>query len=31
MSIPGFDEKSPGEPVKEAVIYLRDFSSEIIK
>jgi hypothetical protein len=28
MSIPGFDEKSPGEPVAEAVIYLKDFSTE---
>jgi hypothetical protein len=29
MSIPGFDEISPGEPVEEAVFYLRDFSVEI--
>ena len=29
QSIPGFDEKSPGEPVDEAVFYLKDFSTEI--
>jgi hypothetical protein len=31
MSIPGFDEICPGEPVEEAVFYLRDFSVEINK
>jgi hypothetical protein len=31
QSIPGFDESRPGEPVAEAVVYLRDFSSEITK
>jgi hypothetical protein len=31
MSIPGFDELRPGEPVEEAVLYLRDFSVETSK
>jgi hypothetical protein len=31
QTIPGFDESRPGEPVAEAVFYLRDFSTEITK
>jgi hypothetical protein len=31
QSVPGFDESRPGEPVKEAVLYLRDFSTAFTK
>jgi hypothetical protein len=31
QSIPGFDESRPGEPVKEAVLYLRDFTTAFTK